>query len=233
MNKYSYLAGIFDGEGCIYIKKGKITKGSVNTPFSIAMIVAMTHYPTIEYLYKEFGGFLFSSKRDDKKHKNIFKWQASKKDMIFLIDKMLPFSITKKKELLVGKEFLSLPLGWSYKKSPKWLLKKKHRLYLKMKKLKTYSFKVKKKNKKKLKKNIYTKCKFCHKRSRAFAENGVKQIYCSTRCSHLDKRILSDKQELQLYKVIKNRTMSYDEAAKSFGIKRGSVGWIVSKYKTQ
>jgi hypothetical protein len=77
----AWAAGLFDGEGTIYISKARI-RASVH----------MTDLDILETFRSNFGGFIHPQKKQKEHHKKSWRWslQASDKAMSFLTD-ILPF----------------------------------------------------------------------------------------------------------------------------------------------
>lgn len=97
----AYLSGHFDGEGCIRLSK----KYSGNLRHQLTIAVSSANKPSLELYQKHFNG-----KIRDKKHftnKPMFIWQIRKQEDVFnFIESVLPFSIEKKDQLLLGKEWI-------------------------------------------------------------------------------------------------------------------------------
>lgn len=85
----SYLAGFFDGEGCI----------SVNSNGSIQLRVINTSKAVLDKFPEEFGGKVLSRKQIVNKPQ--YHWSIYGEDAIKAATKLLPFSIEKKSQLEV------------------------------------------------------------------------------------------------------------------------------------
>lgn len=93
--KVIYLAGIFDGEGCIYANHNK--KG--NTVMSIHLV--NTNKPLIYWLQREFGGNVYFEKGKEKV-RNKWAWRVKSKQIIKILSLMLPYLICKKEQAKLG-----------------------------------------------------------------------------------------------------------------------------------
>lgn len=97
----AYLSGHFDGEGCISMS----LKYSGNLRQRLTVAVAIANKPNLELYLKYFKGSI-----RDKKHftnKPLFIWTLCKhEDLYNLIDAILPYSIEKKPQLEIAKEWL-------------------------------------------------------------------------------------------------------------------------------
>ncbi len=110
-NKLAYLAGILDGEGYIKIEKWG----------TIRLVVGMTDYNTIKWIYDNFGGTL-DAPRVLKSKKQFFVWRMGNPfETLKLMLMVYPFMITKKdtifkalnlliERLKLSKEFSSLEM---------------------------------------------------------------------------------------------------------------------------
>jgi hypothetical protein len=104
LSKRIYLAGHFDGEGCatFRLRKSRLTR----TPF---LQVNICNLPTLELYLKYFGGNIVESKSGT--NKTMYRWYISKYENIFnFILSVIPYSIEKKEQLLLLKEFIDLAL---------------------------------------------------------------------------------------------------------------------------
>jgi|WetSurMetagenome_2_1015567.scaffolds.fasta_scaffold609303_2 hypothetical protein len=122
--KYSYLAGIIDGEGCLTIGAGR--KGNVTNYNSIIM-VASTSEKLIKWLQTNFGGNYYKSSRVSDKWKQAYIWRFLKKNEIEkLLLAILPYLIIKREQAILLLEFVRLP---RYQETPE----KREELFQKMK----------------------------------------------------------------------------------------------------
>ena len=81
-----YMAGIFDGEGYVYIFKKQIASKPHHIGYYVSAGVNMVHYPTIKAFHDRFGGHLNSGReRKNPNHRTLFQWGiANKKATVFL-----------------------------------------------------------------------------------------------------------------------------------------------------
>tara|TARA_R110001592_G_scaffold193694_1_gene440990 strand:+ start:253 stop:663 length:411 start_codon:yes stop_codon:yes gene_type:complete len=109
-NKAIYLAGLFDGEGCVqfhrryrYKKKGKPKAYNYLT---CTLDIAMTDKPTIDYVKKITGlgsvNLRIKNKSaSSKPHwKDQWRWNVSHRNAYEIAKAIAPFAITKKDKLL-------------------------------------------------------------------------------------------------------------------------------------
>lgn len=96
----AYLAGLFDGEGCINIYERRITTKRKVAPYGLRLYLTNTHRGVIEWMQTQFGGWVHVY-RDRKRPKHWalgFKWHSSARHAAYLLEIMLPYLIIKKPE---------------------------------------------------------------------------------------------------------------------------------------
>ena len=101
MNKAEYLAGLFDGEGCVTYKQYWSSKRD-NRPsrylcWRIQLEIVMTHKDTIQWCCDNFGGRCIPKPR--KEYKMQYRWRRGFKDAYNIATAIHPYAITKKEEL--------------------------------------------------------------------------------------------------------------------------------------
>ena len=98
-----YLAGLFDGEGCVtYSNKPVLRKGKKRAyPFwNIRLEIAMTHKETIQYALDTFGcGHMNFRARRTHQTMDQWRWRCSHRDALHCAKRLVPYSITKKQKL--------------------------------------------------------------------------------------------------------------------------------------
>lgn len=99
-----YLAGLFDGEGCVTIyKRPSIGKQSPN--FSLRISVTQTVRIVPEMFRHRFGGSLLVERRAHKNWKDCYDWVATSNIAARALASMLPYLIVKRKQAVVGLRF--------------------------------------------------------------------------------------------------------------------------------
>ena len=99
----AYLAGLFDGEGCItYKQRTEHRKGKPRAYkyWNIRIEINMIDKDTIDYVHKTFE----CGSRDYRKpypHQNYgqYRWQCSHRDALKVAKALIPYSITKRDKL--------------------------------------------------------------------------------------------------------------------------------------
>lgn len=105
--KFSYLAGIIDGEGCLTIGAGN--KGNVINYNSVVMVTS-TSEKLVKWLQHNFGGNYYQSGRDVPNCKPAFIWRFLRKaDIEKLLLAILPYLIIKREQAILLLEFVRLP----------------------------------------------------------------------------------------------------------------------------
>jgi hypothetical protein len=105
-NKWSYLAGIFDGEGTVYIflrdKESHFT--------SLSTAISNTSLPLMRWLIKNFGGrFSLSSSKAQRGYKPQYRWEPKgkkNKELFFL--GILPYLVIKREQVIVALEYIKI-----------------------------------------------------------------------------------------------------------------------------
>lgn len=95
----AYLAGIIDGEGCLCIQRPG------NKTHTLRMFVMNTFKPLIDYLYKTYGGFQYSRKKENNTWKIRHEWFVDTKILDDLLPRLLPYLINKKEHAEICIEF--------------------------------------------------------------------------------------------------------------------------------
>jgi hypothetical protein len=93
-----YAAGLFDGEGYVYIFKKE--KGTT-VCYVISTGITMCHYPTVKAFYDQFGGHLNGHRADlrNSKHRTGFMWGAANQQAAKFLRKIRPYVLIKADEI--------------------------------------------------------------------------------------------------------------------------------------
>ena len=104
-NELIYLAGLFDGEGNVYIAKG----GCRNTPtkkYWLRLTITNTNKKILAYIKKYFGGQLFNNGNFKKSHHKLcWFWVLSCNQAKEFLEKIYPYLRIKKKVVGVAIDF--------------------------------------------------------------------------------------------------------------------------------
>lgn len=83
-----YAAGLFDGEGWIgWVKANDVRRNQ----FSLRMSVGMTDLPSIQFFQDMFGGRVYSRKRRQPHHKQMWEWAVNGRDAIAAYAELKPY----------------------------------------------------------------------------------------------------------------------------------------------
>ena len=97
-----YLAGLFDGEGCVTYKKYWDRKRKDRPRkylcWRIQMEIVMTDKKTIQWCADKFGGKVYKKPR--KGHRMQYRWRKGFKNANEVAKFIAPFSVTKQEKLL-------------------------------------------------------------------------------------------------------------------------------------
>lgn len=105
--RFSYLAGIIDGEGCLTIGAGR-KQYCVN--YNSIINVANTDIRLIKWLHENFGGKYYSIKKPTPRNKTPYVWRLLKqKEQERLLLAILPYLIIKRERAIILLEFVRLP----------------------------------------------------------------------------------------------------------------------------
>ena len=96
----AYLAGIFDGEGSVYIWTRR-NRGYRD--YGIRLYVVNTNRTLIDWLQATFGGLVYS--RQSAKWKERHEWLIDRKNADSLMSAMLPYMIIKRPQMEVAIRF--------------------------------------------------------------------------------------------------------------------------------
>ncbi len=99
----AYLAGIIDGEGCVYIYKRKTRNN--HTDFFPRLQLITTSKLLHDWIHKVFGGMIFNRKTSNPKWKQRFEWYTTRNLMDEILEKILPYMVIKKSHIQIMIEF--------------------------------------------------------------------------------------------------------------------------------
>ena len=103
-NNYSYLAGLFDGEGSVYYKQLKKTKHTVpgkpvHMVWIIRMEIAMTNYIAVKWVHNMVKVGFFGERKVKEGYKRQWRWRASNRQALSVAREIIPYCIVKKDKL--------------------------------------------------------------------------------------------------------------------------------------
>jgi hypothetical protein len=102
---WSYLAGLFDGEGTVCISTSHNKNNT--TIFQMNVKIANTNLELMQWLISNFGGmYSVSCSKNKNNCKTQYAWMPKgKNNRIAVLETMLPYLVIKKRQALIGLEF--------------------------------------------------------------------------------------------------------------------------------
>jgi hypothetical protein len=97
-NKICYFAGLFDGEGCVYI-----AKNNCGYSLAVAMGLKRGYDCVLTEIFNIFGGNLRNVPKPY--DGGVTRWYIHGKNSYNFLKCMLPYSIIKKEQIMVAMEF--------------------------------------------------------------------------------------------------------------------------------
>ena len=138
-----YYAGLFDGEGCVMIAKRKIPDTG-RPSYQVRAAIAMVDIAPLERLKHIYGiGSLYSAGRTKLAVMKAWQWVVASRVACEFFKQILPYSITKREEMLLAIHFQDYITKnrYTHRKvftnQPESVSQYKEECYLKMKALKT------------------------------------------------------------------------------------------------
>ena len=100
INDAAYVAGLFDGEGSVYIKrmdqmKHKRPGKPVHKVWVIRMEMAITDKDTIQWCHELFGCGHFGERKVKKGYKRQWRWRVAHRDALYVAKILWPHAKTK------------------------------------------------------------------------------------------------------------------------------------------
>lgn len=92
-----YLAGLFDGEGCITINN------------ALRIKLGITNKEVVEWIKSKCGGSIYTT--NDPRYKTKYSWEISGIDAKEFLEQILPFAIVKKAQISLALDYYNLPWG--------------------------------------------------------------------------------------------------------------------------
>jgi len=100
-----YIAGLIDGEGCIFIAKNPPTSRGVSHMYSLNMQVGNTDLPVLEWLKQRVGGRIGGPYRRVEQRRPIYMWCASKRVTIAVLTEVRSLMQIKAVQAWLALEF--------------------------------------------------------------------------------------------------------------------------------
>ena len=100
ISEAAYIAGLFDGEGCVTYKRQMKKRGDkkVYLTWNIRMEINMTDKPSIKWVHETLGVGTFGEKPPGKGQlgkKMQYRWRCSHRDALYVTKLLWPYAIVK------------------------------------------------------------------------------------------------------------------------------------------
>lgn len=114
VGKNAYLAGLLDGEGCIYVQTyfGK----QPGKKYCLYLELSMCSEPTIRWVHKNFGGRCRTAKPYGTRKKVQYHWRVANDHAIEVLKLVFPYLITKKRQAALAFKFRKVALQTAWKR---------------------------------------------------------------------------------------------------------------------
>lgn len=96
----SWMAGFFDGEGCV-----SVIKRNHDNVFTLVVQVVTTDLLTMKMIQTAFKGVLTARKPQEVNHKFSWEWRLTGRKAKEFLELIYPYSITKRKEIEVALKY--------------------------------------------------------------------------------------------------------------------------------
>jgi hypothetical protein len=104
--KEEYIAGLFDGEGCVSIGMEKPSSRRKSPKYYLQAFIVNTYKPVIDYLYTVCGGSVSKSWNGGNR-KLIYRWAVNSRMAESFLKLIQPHVIIKQKQLELALEFMN------------------------------------------------------------------------------------------------------------------------------
>ena len=136
----AYIAGLFDGEGCVSVHKVQDQrskkKGNLLYRYYLKAIIVSTSKDMIDFINKHYSGSVSERTKRNPNHADQWAWQLSGMKAVSFFNDIYPY-------LIVKKEQASLAMKWSIAKSKSYMTedmrKERLEIYAAVKSLKSPS----------------------------------------------------------------------------------------------
>jgi len=102
-----YIAGFFDGEGCIYASQRVDKKGYNSSTLKIQ--IAQCNLEVLELIQQKYGGSILEHKNKMKANwRQAWVWQVPAHKAVAFLESVLPYLVVKKEQAELALEFQGL-----------------------------------------------------------------------------------------------------------------------------
>ena len=126
-----YVAGFFDGEGCIVIHKGKLDNGRVTPRYDLIVSAYQCTRLVLDQLKEQFGGNVYTHSRSNRPAmRTSWSWKVSGQVAEKFLQQVYPRLVEKKDQAWLGLEFMQQKIGSHGTKVSDEQLALRHGFYL-------------------------------------------------------------------------------------------------------
>lgn len=101
----AYLAGLFDGEGCIYMQE-RLQPGQTRFSYTIGIQLSMTDPSAVRLFHQAFGGRFYNMAGRKAWHRPLWSWWLGMRGASDFLHSMLPYLQVKKPQAQLALEFI-------------------------------------------------------------------------------------------------------------------------------
>jgi hypothetical protein len=114
VGRNAYLAGLVDGEGCIYVQTyyGR----QPGKKYCLYLELSMCSEPTIQWVQKRFGGRYRTAKPYGVRKRVQYHWRVSNDLAIDILKLIYPYLITKKRQAALAFKFRKVAVQTAWKR---------------------------------------------------------------------------------------------------------------------
>jgi len=109
-----YVAGLFDGEGCVQVRKSvrKRQRGrdvqNHATYFQLCVSISNTNLDILNKLVDEYGGYVVNTTKENTSHKSCYDWRVSSRAAIVFLTQIAPYVFIKSDQVKLALQFYEL-----------------------------------------------------------------------------------------------------------------------------
>jgi hypothetical protein len=101
----AYIAGLFDGEGCVLISTKQRFGRAV---FWLEISITNTDKPVLDWILATVGGRMQKKPHNKKGNRDLWRWRASSREAAGVLEILLPYLRIKREQARLAIEFQKL-----------------------------------------------------------------------------------------------------------------------------
>ena len=95
----AYFAGLFDGEGCVFINKTWQNKRKLSPRYKLQVSITNSNPKPLIIIKQLYGGIISARRKNNEKYKAWYVWRVTTKSAENFLRDILPYLIIKKEEV--------------------------------------------------------------------------------------------------------------------------------------